>query len=274
VYHGKKTGSLGDAAGFSFYPSKNFGALGDAGAVTTSDTELAGVVRALHNYGSHKKYHNRYKGVNRLDEISRRSNYNTSTRTPSAARLQRSIWEIKTALALPVAETDEDVWHVFTVRTKYRDALQKYLTEKILRLHPLPRCKQPAYQNGPARAIRYRAMIRSSTSFPDQTVVQTGEVIDAVNRFKHMKEYKEYATVLYWNQGVYFTKLRDDRRGRGHRTATYWISNVVQQLKNSSITKNMWNDIRPDLTDVNPSTEAIRYHGRKRSVLRCRKMTS
>ncbi|RME81793.1 MAG: aminotransferase class V-fold PLP-dependent enzyme, partial [Zetaproteobacteria bacterium] len=68
--HGVKAGAWGDAAGFSFYPGKNLGALGDAGAVTTNDPELSEVIRALGNYGSHKKYENLYKGVNsRLDEL-------------------------------------------------------------------------------------------------------------------------------------------------------------------------------------------------------------
>ena len=70
LYKGGKTGSLGDAAGFSFYPGKNLGALGDAGAVTTNDEELADKIRALRNYGSDRKYHHIYKGNNsRLDEI-------------------------------------------------------------------------------------------------------------------------------------------------------------------------------------------------------------
>ncbi|MBI1755403.1 aminotransferase class V-fold PLP-dependent enzyme, partial [Candidatus Azambacteria bacterium] len=70
MYKGKKTGNLGDAGGFSFYPSKPLGALGDAGAVTTNDVKLAEVIHALRNYGSHKKYYNQYKGVNsRLDEL-------------------------------------------------------------------------------------------------------------------------------------------------------------------------------------------------------------
>jgi len=63
-------GNLGDASGFSFYPGKNLGALGDGGAITTNDDELADVIKALRNYGSHQKYHNLYKGFNsRLDEI-------------------------------------------------------------------------------------------------------------------------------------------------------------------------------------------------------------
>src|SRR5438874_11870481 len=70
VYRGRRAGSLGDAAGFSFYPGKNLGALGDGGAVTTGDGQLADVVRAVSNYGSHVKYENRYRGVNsRLDEL-------------------------------------------------------------------------------------------------------------------------------------------------------------------------------------------------------------
>ncbi len=69
-WNGKKTGTLGDAAGFSFYPGKNLGALGDAGAVTTNDDELAKTIRALANYGSEEKYINKYQGLNsRLDEI-------------------------------------------------------------------------------------------------------------------------------------------------------------------------------------------------------------
>ena len=70
IYEGKRTGNLGDASGFSFYPGKNLGAFGDGGAVTTNNNELAEVIRALRNYGSHKKYYNLYKGFNnRLDEL-------------------------------------------------------------------------------------------------------------------------------------------------------------------------------------------------------------
>ena len=129
------TGALGDAAAFSFYPTKNIGALGDAGAVATADPELAGVVRALANYGSTERYHNKFTGYNcRMDEmqaallrVKLRHLDATSARRRAAAFLYTSL--IKNSRgALPARVLDtEQVWHQYVVRFPFRDALRDAL---------------------------------------------------------------------------------------------------------------------------------------------------
>ncbi|MCP1298566.1 DegT/DnrJ/EryC1/StrS family aminotransferase [Chryseobacterium sp. S0630] len=158
-WKGIKSGNLGDAAGFSFYPGKNLGALGDAGAVTTNDDELMKAIRALANYGSNQKYVNIYKGLNsRLDEIQAAvldiklkyiDNENKIRREVS----KRFIDEIKNpAVILPEypADENEHVWHVFVIRSERRDELQSYLTEngvQTLIHYPIPPHKQEAYKD-------------------------------------------------------------------------------------------------------------------------------
>lgn len=155
-YKGQRVGTIGDAAGFSFYPGKNLGALGDAGAVITNDSALAGRIRALRNYGSRVKYHHEFKGYNsRLDELHaaflreklkvleewnvRRSNV--------AKRLLNAL--PRTELQLPyVPQWAEPVWHLFVVRSAARDALQRELA--VLGIgtmihYPIPPHRQPAY---------------------------------------------------------------------------------------------------------------------------------
>lgn len=156
-YQGKRTGNLGDAAGFSFYPGKNLGCLGDGGAVTTNDDALADKLRALRNYGSHKKYCNLYKGVNsRLDEIQAallrvklEGLDRDNERRRAIARLYRE--HIRhPRIELPELLSEEGhVWHLFVVRCSERDRLQQYLIEhKIQTLihYPTPPHQQPAYK--------------------------------------------------------------------------------------------------------------------------------
>lgn len=156
-WHGKKTGSLGDAAGFSFYPGKNLGALGDAGAVTTNDDELAKVVSAIGNYGSFQKYVNQYKGLNsRLDEIQAailriKLKYldNENARRREIADFYVSNI-INTKIILPTipVNTNEHVWHLFVIRTNDREKLQSYLHAngvQTLIHYPIPPHKQKAY---------------------------------------------------------------------------------------------------------------------------------
>lgn len=138
TYKGQVIGSFGDAAGFSFYPGKNLGALGDAGAVVTNCEDIAKKVRALGNYGSDYKYHHIYKGCNsRLDELQAAflaaklptmDKVNDDRRATAAKYLAG----IKNpALTLPyVPENTCPVWHIFAVRCKNRDALAAYLQEK------------------------------------------------------------------------------------------------------------------------------------------------
>lgn len=153
---GARAGALGDASGHSFFPSKNFGALGDAGAVTTNDDELAGVVRALRNYGSREKYVNDYQGVNsRLDELQAallrvklgRLEADNAQRRILAQRYLDGIRH--PALVLPqVAPGNEAVWHVFVVRCLDRTGLQRHLQQQgigTLIHYPIPPHRQRAY---------------------------------------------------------------------------------------------------------------------------------
>ncbi|MCX8148578.1 DegT/DnrJ/EryC1/StrS family aminotransferase [Thermaurantimonas aggregans] len=157
----KKTGNLGDAAGFSFYPGKNLGALGDAGAVTTDDDQLADVVRALGNYGSRQKYVNDYQGLNsRLDEIqaaflSVKLKYLDAENQARREIAQYYIDHITNPdIILPYPKgTDvindlSHVWHLFVIRHPERDRLQKYLADngvQTLIHYPIPPHKQRAY---------------------------------------------------------------------------------------------------------------------------------
>jgi dTDP-4-amino-4,6-dideoxygalactose transaminase len=155
-YKGRRTGSLGDAAGFSFYPGKNLGALGDGGAVTTNDDALADRLRVLRNYGSRVKYHNEMKGFNsRLDELqaaflrvklSRLDDWNSRRRSIAVGYLDSLA---DTGLVLPwVPEWAEPVWHLFVVRHPERDRLQTELAAAGVATmihYPIPPHLQGAY---------------------------------------------------------------------------------------------------------------------------------
>lgn len=158
---GKKVGSWGHASGFSFYPGKNLGALGDAGAITTNDAELAHMLKALRNYGSHEKYKNLVQGVNsRLDEIQAAMLNVKLKYLDQEIQHRRYIANlylngIKNPLVqLPLTNTnaevyEQHVWHLFVVRTQHREALQKYLTNhgiQTLIHYPIPPHQQQAYQ--------------------------------------------------------------------------------------------------------------------------------
>jgi dTDP-4-amino-4,6-dideoxygalactose transaminase len=155
--NGKRAGNWGDAAGFSFYPGKNLGALGDAGAVTTNNDELAKTVKALRNYGSHKKYENLYQGVNsRLDEIQAammrvKLPYldKETARRQEISRLYRAgINNPFVTLPLVGAESAH-VWHLFVVNTEAREELQLWLTGQGVQTlihYPIPPHKQQAYR--------------------------------------------------------------------------------------------------------------------------------
>lgn len=158
---GKKAGNWGNASGFSFYPGKNLGALGDAGAVTTNDAELATMLKALRNYGSHEKYKNLVPGVNsRLDEIQAAILDIKLKFLDQETQHRRQIANlyfngIKNPLVkLPLMDIDAEmceqhVWHLFVIRTKNREALQKYLADngvQTLIHYPIPPHKQQAYK--------------------------------------------------------------------------------------------------------------------------------
>lgn len=155
-YKGKRTGNLGDAAGFSFYPGKNLGALGDGGAVVTNDKELAELVRALGNYGSDYKYHHIYQGNNsRLDEVQagllrvklKELDKWNARRVEIAGRYLNEI--VNPGITLPVTSFDcTHVYHIFAVRCRQRDGLEEYLNQKGIgtnKHYPIPMHLQEAY---------------------------------------------------------------------------------------------------------------------------------
>lgn len=194
-----KTGHLGDAAGFSFYPGKNLGALGDAGAVTTKDNDLAKTIRALANYGSNEKYVNIYQGLNsRLDELQAavldvKLKYIDQENEARRRVAKRFISEIKTPkIILPEYPTEEKemVWHVFVIECEQRDKLQNYLTENGVQTiihYPIPPHKQEAYKeyNHLSFPITER-MSQKVLSLPISSILtdeEISKIIDIVNKF-------------------------------------------------------------------------------------------
>lgn len=198
VYNGVRAGALGDAAGFSFYPAKNLGALGDGGAVTTDDAELAAMVRALANYGSEKKYVNIVKGVNsRLDEIQATALSVKLPRLDSDNEKRREIAkrymsEIKNPLVqLPVVDDwNAHVFHVFTVFTPHRDVLQRFLlsqgVESMIH-YPIAPHRQQAMSEYTALELpiteRIHCQELSLPMSPLLTPEEVATVVSAVNSF-------------------------------------------------------------------------------------------
>ncbi|MDP2226974.1 MAG: DegT/DnrJ/EryC1/StrS family aminotransferase [Moraxellaceae bacterium] len=195
---GCKAGSWGDAAGFSFYPGKNLGALGDAGAITTDDDELANILRALRNYGSHEKYRNLYQGVNsRLDEMQaallrvklRYLDVQTALRREHARKYLEGIRHPDVQLPHLVRE-DQHVWHLFVVRSGQRAALQRHLTEhgvQTLIHYPVPPHQQPAYAGWGACSFplteRIHDEVLSLPMGPHLSADQVDTVIRVTNAF-------------------------------------------------------------------------------------------
>lgn len=199
IYKGKRTGNLGDASGFSFYPGKNLGCLGDGGCITTNDDELAAKVRAIRNYGSNVKYNNIYKGVNsRLDEIQAavlaiKCKYldEDNRKRREIARFYRT--EINNPLLILPEVYDENahVWHIFAVRCKQREKLQKYLEENGIQTlihYPIPPHKQVCYKEWNDFSYPITEKIHDEIlSIPISPVLQQNEVekvINVLNRFE------------------------------------------------------------------------------------------
>ena len=196
--NGKKSGSWGHAAGFSFYPGKNLGALGDAGAITTNDAELANTLKALRNYGSHKKYENFYQGVNsRLDEIQAamlrvKLSYlaeDTVRRQQIAARYCAGITNPAVILPTTIQE-GAHVWHLFVVRCANRAKLQQWLIEQGIQTlihYPIPPHHQQAYIEFNKLSLPFTELIHQEVlSLPmDPTMSDESveKVIVAVNGF-------------------------------------------------------------------------------------------
>jgi len=198
-WNGKKSGNLGDAAGFSFYPGKNLGALGDAGAITTNDDQLATTIRALANYGSNQKYVNIYQGLNsRLDEIQaaildvklKYINSENQKRIDIAKRYTSEIKNPKIILPELPENENEHVWHLFVIRTENRDELQNYLTEKNIQTlihYPIPPHQQNAYKEWNNMSFPISEKIHDEVlSLPISPVLEDEEIqtiIKALNNF-------------------------------------------------------------------------------------------
>ena len=195
----KKSGSLSDAAGNSFYPGKNLGALSDAGAVTTSDEDLASIVGALGNYGSKIKYVNEYQGLNsRMDEIqaaflSVKLKYldgENEIRQRIADIYIENIKNGKIVLPLLPERKDSHVHHLFVIRTEKRDELRTYLEKngvQVLIHYPIPPHKQKAYRDWndkcfPVTEKIHREVLSLPIS-PVMTEAEVGKVIDLLNKY-------------------------------------------------------------------------------------------
>ncbi|WP_294139853.1 DegT/DnrJ/EryC1/StrS family aminotransferase [uncultured Sanguibacteroides sp.] len=198
-FNGRKTGSLGDASGHSFYPGKNLGALGDAGAITTNDKELAEVVRALANYGSSQKYIFKYTGRNsRLDEIQaavlnvklKYLDQDVATRKQVARNYIENIKNQRIILPI-IKDWDAHVFHLFPVRCKHRDELQQYLTRERIQTiihYPIPPHKQECYKEWNNLSFPVTEQIhREELSLPISPIITEQEihtVVKTVNSFK------------------------------------------------------------------------------------------
>lgn len=201
-YKGKKVGSLGDAAGFSFYPGKNLGALGDGGCVTTNDKTIADKVRALGNYGSDYKYHHIYKGCNsRLDEMqaaflsAKLKNLDkwNSERRQIANRYLDGIKNSQITLPNKSDDVFEHVYHVFVIRCKERDRLEAFLMENgicTLKHYPIPIHLQGAYndlgltEGSLPIAEEISKTVLSIPMYIGISVEQINHVISCINSFK------------------------------------------------------------------------------------------
>ncbi|MDR2556449.1 MAG: DegT/DnrJ/EryC1/StrS family aminotransferase [Bacteroidales bacterium] len=194
-YRGKTTGSLGDAAAHSFYPTKNMGAFGDAGAVTTDDEDVARIVRTLANYGSGRKYIFEYCGMNsRLDEIQAAILNVKLKYLPEDNAHRRAVARyyiehiVHREIVLPVVtEWDAHVFHIFTIRTKRRDELQTYLQEHGVQTvvhYPVPPHKQKCYSEW------------NHLSFPITELIHEQELSLPMNPVISMKEVKNVVELI------------------------------------------------------------------------------
>ena len=201
IYRGQKVGTFGDAAGFSFYPGKNLGALGDAGAVITNNKDLFDKIRALRNYGSDYKYHHIYKGNNsRLDELQAAF---LSAKLPLLDKMneeRRRIAQLYTerinnpSVITPYVNPEcVPVWHIYGIRCKERDALEGHLNEKGIgtnKHYPIPMHLQECYKDLsiPKGSLPVAEEISNTElslpMFYGMTNEEIQYVIDSINSFK------------------------------------------------------------------------------------------
>lgn len=195
----QRVGSMSDAGGFSFYPGKNLGCLGDGGAVTTNDAILAKKIEALRNYGSLVKYENIYKGTNsRLDEIQaavldvklKNLDQDNKKRIDAAKFYINNIKN--PSIILPkIIDSNSNVFHIFAIRTERRDELQGYLAQKNIQTlihYPIPPHKQECYKELADLNLPVTEQIhREILSLPISQVITNTElkkVVDAINNWK------------------------------------------------------------------------------------------
>ncbi|MBW7877210.1 MAG: DegT/DnrJ/EryC1/StrS family aminotransferase, partial [Candidatus Cloacimonetes bacterium] len=187
---------FGQAGAFSFYPGKNLGAIGDGGAVTTEDPELARVLKALRNYGSEKKYHNQYQGLNsRLDEIQaaflrvklKDLGLDNQKRQNIADQYLKNIRHPRVILPEP-GEAGEHVWHLFVIRTRDREGLQAHLLNRGIQTmvhYPIPPHQQKGYPllHGLKLPVseRLHQEVLSLPLWPDMNQEQIDSVVMAIN---------------------------------------------------------------------------------------------
>lgn len=201
VYRNKRSGNLGNASAFSFYPAKNLGALGDGGAITTNDDNLYEILTALSNYGSHKKYENRFKGINsRLDEIQssilriklKHLDAEIDKRRKVADFYLKEINNDKITLpkGFDKISKSSSVWHLFVIRIEERESLQKYLLKNDIETlihYPIPPHKQIAYKEWNHLQYPISEKIHNEVlSLPISSVQSfenTVKVVEMVNKF-------------------------------------------------------------------------------------------
>jgi dTDP-4-amino-4,6-dideoxygalactose transaminase len=204
AWAGRRAGAFGDAAGFSFFPTKNLGALGDAGAVATDDDELAHCVRALRNYGSETKYQHRYRGANsRLDELQAALLRVKLNHLDEDTRLRRRVAERylhgirHPYIVLPhVVREEAHAWHLFVLCCRQRDALQQHLLAHGIHTqvhYPLPAHRQAAYAGRHGSGLRETPLplterlheeVLSLPLGPTLSEAAVARVIDACNGFR------------------------------------------------------------------------------------------
>ncbi len=196
--NGRKAGAIADASAFSFYPGKNLGCIGDGGAITTDDDELASAISAYRNYGSHKKYYNLYKGVNsRLDELQaaflRHKLVNLDDDNAKRREIARQYLSgIRNEhVQLPFYSGGEDhVFHLFVVKIKDRDRFIEYMNDKGIQTlihYPVPPHKQEAFSemkdmSFPISERIHREVVSLPIS-PVQTMQDTNYIIDVINSY-------------------------------------------------------------------------------------------
>ena len=198
-FHNKRCGNLGDAAGFSFYPTKNLGAMGDSGAITTNDKELTEIVYALANYGSSIKYENTYKGINsRLDDIQAgilsiklKNLDNENKRRKQIAKKYIKNIDNK-SIVIPKAQKKKNhVWHLFVIRTENRNKMAEYLLENGVQTsihYPIPPHRQEAFIEWKKMSYpiseKIHAEVLSLPSGPFLEETEVNQIIELINQYE------------------------------------------------------------------------------------------